>query len=229
MNTRREIYEKWQLYKNYFIIGLMSMVALFFVPMFGSTIGMAFILPTTGAGWFIWITTRLLQTSLSMLIFHCFVLQAKVNVKDNPQYQEALRLLRIVNKGNYIKPRSPQEYFKQVYGRKGVALGIGTCIASVGLTQAILVFDWITMLTYLLTTVFAIFWGILQMDCTEVFWIEEFYEYALQEYEKKNGTTMELVEEELSEHVDDTSVSTGGADVLVPLDTDSTVSTDMES
>ena len=227
MNTRREMYEKWQLYKNYFIIGFMSMVALFFVPMFGSKIGMAFILPTTAAGWFVWITTRLLQTSLSMLIFQCFVLQAKVNVKDNPQYQEALRLLRIVNKGNYLKPRSPQEYFREVYGRKGVALGIGTCVASIGLTQAILVFDWITMLTYLLTTMFAIFWGILQMDSTEIFWVEEFYEYALQEYENKNETTMEMAEEELSEQVDDTSVPLRGTDVLVPPDDNSTVSTDM--
>ena len=40
---------------------------------------------------------------------------------------------------------------------------------------------------------------------------------------------MELVEEELPEQVDDTSVPLGGADVLVPSDTDSTVSPDMQS
>lgn len=217
MNTRREIFEKWQLYKNYVIIGFMSLIALFFVPMFGSQIGLAFVLPTTAAGWFVWITTRLLQTALSMLIFHCFILQAKVNIKDNPQYQEALKMLRIVNRGNYLNPRSPQQYFREVYGRKGVALGIGTCIASIGLTQAILVFDWITMLTYLMTTMFAILWGVLQMEDTEVFWVEEFYEYALQEYEKENTPDLEVDTSEVSDEEDATSIPTGGSDVLVSV------------
>lgn len=126
-------------------------------------------------------------------------------------------MLRIVNRGNYLNPRSPQQYFREVYGRKGVALGIGTCIASIGLTQAILVFDWITMLTYLMTTTFAILWGVLQMEDTQVFWVEEFYEYALQEYEKENMPDLEVDTSEVSDEGNATSIPTGGSDVLVSV------------
>lgn len=219
MNTRRELYAKWQQYQNYIIIGIISFVGLFFFPMFGSEIGLAFVLPDTFAGWVVYITTKLLAAAINVLIFHCFILQAKVNIKDNPQYLAALEMLQIINKGHFPNPRSPEEYFKEVYGRKGVALFLTTIIAAVGLTQAVLVFDWIAMLSYFFAILMGIFIGILQMNATEVFWTEEFYEYALREYEKNMG----VAPQRIPQSADDSAVSTGGSDVLEPTDNNSPI------
>lgn len=220
MNTRREMYAKWQQYQNYVIIGIISFVSLFFFPMFGSEIGLAFVLPNTAAGWVVYITTKLLAAGINVLIFHCFILQAKVNIKDNPQYLAALEMLQIINKGNFLNPRSPEEYFRGVYGRKGVALFITTILATIGLTQAVLVFDWISMLSYFFAILTGVFIGILQMNATEVFWTEEFYEYALREYEKNMG----VAPQRIPQSENDNTVSDGGTDVLESSDNNSPIS-----
>ena len=219
MNTRREMYAKWQQYQNYVIIGIISFVSLFFFPMFGSEIGLAFVLPNTAAGWVVYITTKLLAAGINVLIFHCFILQAKVNIKDHPQYLAALEMLQIINKGNFINPRSPEEYFRGVYGRKGVALFITTILATIGLTQAVLVFDWISMLSYFFAILAGVFIGILQMNATEVFWTEEFYEYALREYEKNMG----VAPQRIPQSANDSAVSDGGTDVLESSDNNSPI------
>ena len=106
-----EFYDKWQQYQYYVIIGIVSLVALFFLPMVGSEVGLAFQLPNTVAGWIVYTTSKLLVAGLNVIIFHCFILQAKVNIKDNPNYLEAVNLLQDLEVGKIINPRSPQQYF----------------------------------------------------------------------------------------------------------------------
>lgn len=80
------MYEKWKQYQNYAIIAVASLFALFFIPMLGTEIGLAWVLPTTTAGWVVYIITKLLVAGLNVLIFHCFVQQAKVNSLNHPNY-----------------------------------------------------------------------------------------------------------------------------------------------
>ena len=47
------MYEKYRLYKNYAIIGIISVLLLGFLPFVGSEVGLAFVLPTTIAGWIV--------------------------------------------------------------------------------------------------------------------------------------------------------------------------------
>lgn len=178
--NRDTIYAKWVQWQNYIIIAVVSLIALFFIPFVGSTVGLAWVLPTTAAGWVVYVVSKLLVAALNIIIFHCFILQAKVNSKDNPNYIAAATLLARIERNKELVARSPSQYFAGVYGKKGTLIFITTILAAVGLTQAVLVFDWISMLTYLFTIIMGVIFGILQMNQTEIYWTEEYLRYAKQ-------------------------------------------------
>lgn len=86
-------YTKIRLYQNYCLIGLISFIALCFFPFIGTEVGMAWVLPTTALGWAIYLVKNLCVAGVNILIFHCFVCQGKVNVKDNEKFIEANKIL----------------------------------------------------------------------------------------------------------------------------------------
>ena len=232
--NRNTLYAQWLQWQNYIIIGVLSLVMLFFVPMLGSEVGLAWVLPTTTAGWVVYVLSKLLVAALNIVIFHCFILQAKVNAKDNPQFIEANQILRKYQDIKELAPRSPAKYFAGVYGKKGTTIFITTLLAAVGLTQAVLTFDWVSMLTYLFTILMGLIFGILQMNQTELYWTDEYYIYALnvkQIAEEEARIAEELIQQEMvernrvalaaEEHLlprDDTAGTVGGGDVLVSPD-----------
>lgn len=144
----------------YFIIGIVSLIALCFLPMIGSDIGLGWNLPNTSVGWIVWIVTKLIVAVLNVLIFHCFMLQAKINIKENEKYKEAKNLLSVNKVKDYI-PRSPDLWNKQQYGQKGVTIFITTALSTVALTQAMLTFDYMSMLTYLFTIIMGLIFGVM--------------------------------------------------------------------
>lgn len=169
--------ERTRQYLYYFIIGIISFVALVFLPMLGSSVGMDWNLPTTTAGWIVWAVMKIIVATLNVLIFHSFVQQGRLNVKDHPNYIEATQILQKVHVKNAM-PRSPAQFTGKQYGRKGVMIFLSTALATVALTQAALAFNWIDMLTYLFTIIMGIIFGILQMKTTEKYWSEEYLAYA---------------------------------------------------
>lgn len=171
-------YDKWKQYQYYTIIGVVSLVALFFLPLLGSSAGLAFVVPTTWAGWLVYVVSKLLVATINILIFHCFNLQAKINIAANANYLAALDILALYETENEAVPRSPAQYNRTVYGKKGVAIFATSVISAVGLTQAILTFDLVAMLTYFFTILFGIIFGLLQMNNAEIYWTNEFYNYA---------------------------------------------------
>lgn len=182
--------DKVKQWMYYFIIGLVSLIALCFLPMIGSDVGLDWNLPNTVVGWIVWITVKLIVAVLNVLIFHCFMLQAKINIKDNERYQEALEILRLTNQKDFI-PRSPAVWNKQQYSHKGITIFITTGLSTIALTQAMLTFDWMAMLTYLFTIVMGLMFGIMQMKVAEDYWTDEFWQYA-----QKVKRDMELAEKE---------------------------------
>lgn len=177
----------------YFIIGIVSMIALCFLPMIGSNVGIGWNLPDTEVGWIVWVTVKVIVAVLNVLIFHCFMMQAKINAKDNEKYKEALDILRLTKRKEYT-PRSPSSWNKQQYGQKGVTLFITTALSTVALTQAMLTFDWMSMLTYLFTIIMGLIFGVMQMETAEEYWTDEFWQYAqdvkhkLEETKNENNT-----------------------------------------
>ena len=171
--------EKIKLYTYYIIIGVVSLIALVFLPMVGSTVGLGFNVPNTTVGWIVWITVKLIMAILNVMIFYCFMEQAKVNVKDNEKFIEANRILEKTKDKRAKDPRSPGKWTSQQYGKKGTTIFITTMLATIALTQAILSFDYITMLTYLFTIVMGLIFGVIQMKSAELYWTDEYYKYAL--------------------------------------------------
>jgi hypothetical protein len=106
------------------------------------------------------------------------MLQAKVNIKDNPNYIAANEILKRYTYKN-LTPLSPQQWSTKQYGVKGITIFITSLLSTIALTQAILVFDWIGFLTYLFTIIFGIVFGVIQMKSAEAYWTEEYYSYAL--------------------------------------------------
>ena len=211
--------DKIRQWMYYFIIGVVSMIALCFLPMIGSDIGLGWNLPDTFVGWIVWVTVKVIVAVLNVLIFHCFMLQAKLNIKDNENYKEAKTILS-TNEVKEFVPRSPNAWNKQQYGQKGLTIFITTALSTVALTQAMLTFDWMSMLTYLFTIIMGLIFGIMQMKTAEDYWTDEFWQYATK-YKKD----MELAEEQSANEGNDTSSNNRGTVVLESSDNMYNIST----
>lgn len=179
MEPRDRMREFINLYTWYIVIGVASLIALLFLPFLGSTVGIGLAVPDTTAGWIVWVTVKAIVAVINVLIFHAFMQQAKVNVRNDRKYKEALEILGKVKRKNYT-PRSPEKWTRAQYGRKGTMIAITTALATVALTQAILTFDWVSMLTYLFTIVMGLILGVIQMKSAETYWTDEFWRYAKQ-------------------------------------------------
>lgn len=162
----------------YCVIGVISFVALVFLPMVGSEVGMGWNLPTTPVGWVVYVATKLIVATINVLLFHCFMQQAKLNSSSNEKYKAANEMLYKIAPQIY-DPRSPLKFNKQEYGRKGVIIFVTTLLSAFALTQAILSFDYMSMLTYLFTIIMGVVFGIIQMKKAEVYWTQEYYDFAV--------------------------------------------------
>lgn len=186
--------DKARQWMYYFLIGIVSLIALVFLPMIGTSVGLAWAVPDTVIGWIVWVTLKLIVAALNVIIFHCFMCQAKVNIKDNPKYIEALTIMSQCSNSKEYKPRSPQKWLRKQYSSKGVSIFFTTALSTIALSQAILTFDWVTMLTYLFTIIFGIIFGILQMKTAEEYWTVEFNLYA-HEFKRETETPRIEVDE----------------------------------
>lgn len=162
----------------YILIGVVSLIALGFLPFLGSEIGLEWNIPNTTVGWIVWVGARIIIAVINVLIYYCFMEQAKLNVRDNASYKKANELLAKCTQKE-VTPRSPRKWNAQQYGKKGTTLFITSGLATVALSQAILTFDWVSLLTYLFTVVIGIVFGVVQMKQAEIYWTTEYYDFAV--------------------------------------------------
>lgn len=185
-------------YQYYFIIGLVSVMALLFLPLIGSEAGLAWNIPNTATGWVVYVVSKMMVAGINILIFHCFNMQGKENIKDNPMYLEALKILsESMNDERYI-PISPEIWTRKVYGKKCVTVFCTSIMSAIGLTQAVLTFDVLSMLTYLFTITMGVIFGVLQMNEAEEYWTSEFWRYAKKVHNERlnNCSTVTIKENE---------------------------------
>lgn len=173
-----EALEKIKAGLYYCIIAIISLIALFFLPALGSSVGIGLALPTTIAGWIVYISTKVIVAVVNILIFHCFRLQGKLNVSKHEDYIKARNLLRAEGKIKNVLPLSPSQWNRGQWFSKGLTLFITSLLSVFALTQAVLSFDWIAMLTYLFTIIMGLIFGILQMKKEEEYWTIGYLEYA---------------------------------------------------
>lgn len=221
---------EWRRYLYYFLIGLISLIACVFLPMLGSEVGLGFNVPNTTAGWIVYVVTKLLVATINMMIFYCFMEQAKLNVKDDPHFIEANQILHKL-KDKVRIPLSPQAWNKKQYSIKGVTVAITSLLAAFALTNAILSFDLAEMLTYVFTIIMGLVFGILNMKSAEIYWSDEYYEYALmrQRDEEQIKESMAMAQNESLEQRDDLVHNCGGSDILESSVDNSDTSSNCES
>lgn len=173
-----EALEKIRAGLYYCIIGIISLIALFFLPALGSSVGIGLALPTTTAGWIVYIVTKVIIAVINILIFHCFRLQGKLNVEKHEDYIKAKKLLREDGRHKNVIPFSPSQWNRNQWLSKGITLFLTSILSVFALTQAVLSFDWIAMLTYLFTILMGLIFGVLQMKKEEEYWTVGYLEYA---------------------------------------------------
>lgn len=112
-----------------------------------------------------------------------------------------------------LMPKSPLQHNRDIYGKKGITIFITSILGTISLTQAVLAFDVITMLTYLFTIIMGIIFGVIQMGYEEIYWTEDYYKYAIlirdKEAERKREEAMAMATEKPTESPNDTPDTTG--------------------
>ena len=178
LSASNEARDKVKQNMYYILIGIISFISVAFLPMVGSTVGLDWKLPDTPTGWVVWAISRLIIATINVLIFYSFMEQAKLNVAKDPHYIEATEILLKAKKADHT-PRSPRKWQALQYGKRGTKIFISSALSVVALGQAILSFDWVSMLAFIFTIAMGIVFGILQMKKAEAYWTDEFYRYAL--------------------------------------------------
>lgn len=174
-----DLKEKLMQYVYYILIGIVSILALVFLPMIGSDLSGGFQWPKTTMAWCIYIGSKVSVALINIISFHAFVQQAKINVRDNENYKRAKEILGKYKPKEY-HPRSPKVFNGQQYGSKGIGVVISSILATFVFTEAILRFDWVVMLAYLFTVTLNIVFGIMTMLKNQTYWTTEYLDYALQ-------------------------------------------------
>lgn len=192
LSASNEAREKAKQNMYYILIGIISFISVAFLPMVGSTVGLGWKLPDTPTGWVVWAMSRLIIATINVLIFYSFMEQAKLNVAKDPHYIEATEILLKAKKADHT-PRSPQKWQALQYGKRGTKIFISSALSVVALGQAILSFDWVSMLAYIFTIAMGVVFGVLQMKKAEAYWTDEFYRYALMIKEEEAKKPEEIV------------------------------------
>lgn len=189
--------ERWRFYQNYIIIGILSLISVFFLPMLGSEVGLGFNVPNTWAGWIVWVLTKLCVVTINILLLDQFIKQAKVNIRDNLQFKEADSYYTIKDQVDEYLP-TPREFISKLYRSKGITTTVTSALSVFGLTSAILTFDWVSMLTYLFTVVFGVIFGWMTMNNVEEYWTDTYYRRYLRDkkIEEEENTKKQVVLDE---------------------------------
>ena len=198
--------------RNYIIIAILSIAAVFFLPFLGTSIGLGFVIPNTAAGWVVYIITKLCIVVINLLIFDQFMKRAKVNASTSPYFQEAEKILRThLPDDEPILPAAT--YIRSMYRSKMISTAIFTILGVFGFTNAILTFDLVAMMSYVFTIIIGLVFGWISMSEAEVIWIEKHYKYA-----KKVEKDMALAAAELAKQANDTANTVGGTALLESSD-----------
>ena len=172
--ARREAFRQ---YKNYGIIIVLTLITVTLFPLLGTQVGMEANYPTTATGWIVWVVIKIALCVDNIFIFQAFVDQAELNVQYEQRYIEAREIVRKYRIGKY-RPMSPEERRKKIFSKK-VIITILTAMISVALTEAILRYNFADLIAYTISMIMAVVFGILSMADQEKYWVEEFYDYAI--------------------------------------------------
>lgn len=187
--------DKVRQYLYYILIGVISFLALAFLPMLGSTQDISWGLPQTSAAWAVWIMSRVAASVLNVLIYHCFIRQGELNTRKNEDRKKAEKMLNKLDKNKEKKPIGPAKFIARQYIRKVPMIAASTFLSLLAFGPALLVFDFVVLIAYLFSVIISIVFGILEMKHVEEYYtvgLLEYAEWKVQNEEDNNKTVDEV-------------------------------------
>jgi hypothetical protein len=148
--------------------------------MLGSSLGLALNIPNTVAGWIVYLITKFCIVVINIMIFDQFMKRAKVNAAQDPLFQKAEAIfLSMLPQTIEDTPLPAEVYIQKLYKNKVISTAIFTILGVFGFTNAILTFDWVSMLSYIFTITMGLVFGWAAMIDAEQIWKEKHYKYAI--------------------------------------------------
>lgn len=198
MNNNNKLKEVLRANLYYVIIAVLSLAVLIVFPFLRSDFSAGWNFPTTSAGWFLFWFEKITVTLINLTIFTAFKKQGKLNVSESERYLQAQELMNKV-KTQVYRPLSPTQYQARSYGKKGTTLVITTMASLLAITRMILRFDYLALISYGVTILMGVIFGIFAMKSDEVYWTGDYYYYALQQVENLK-TLDQFIAEDQEEH-----------------------------
>ena len=170
----------------YILTALLSIISLVVFPMLdNSKLTFRDAFPNTPTAWILWILERVLIVFMNIMVMSNFILQAKKNVKDDPNYIKARTILN-KNKPKDYKPRSPSQFLTKMYLHKSITLTISTLASLIAIGEAAINYNYLLLIATAVTLIIAITFGYISMKATEEYWTGEYLDYAIMVEEKEN-------------------------------------------
>ena len=193
-----QVKEKLRQNLYYVVIIVLTIAVLMIFPFLKSDLEAGLKFPTTAMGWFLFWFEKISMACINLCIFTSFKKQGKLNIKDDKRYIEANEIMNKVKKKSY-NPLSPGQYQARSYGKKGTTLVISTMASLVAITNMLLKFDYMALISYGFTLIMAIGFGIFAMKNDELYWTNDYYYWALKQQEEAK-TLDEVIEEDIAAH-----------------------------
>ena len=202
VDARKEIRVKINDYAYFAIIGLISLLVIFIPPLFmgclSSDISIAF--PKSVEGWILYGIMNGSTAIANICLLILFKLQAKKNSRNNENFKKANEILnRLAGKKEVFIPRSPAKMNASDYSKKIICIVVSTLTASITLTSLILSFDWMTLLSCLVSIIITLCISWITMINNEIYWTEEYILYAQLVEKKQNEIAAKINEQDLQE------------------------------
>ena len=195
-DTRNKIRNTFRDVSYYVIIALVSILVIFVIPLVSGALygDFSIYFPKSVDGWIVYCSLRGGSALANVALFVLFKQQAKMNIRDDPNYLEAKRILEEFSGTRFYIPRSPKKMNLQEYIIKLIAIVVVTLLTTITISSLIISFDFITFLSCLISTFFAVCLGWITMIKNEIYWTDEYLEYAkwVQKQMKESAKAEEL-------------------------------------
>ena len=183
-STSEQRAKRLETFKDYVFYGIIAVVLLivtFIVPLISGGIqaqDFSYYLPKSVYGWVVFWLIRGGTVLGNMCVYGLFKAQAKRNSMDNKKFIEAEELLKKMKGTKGFVPRSPHQKLIKDWTVKGVWVLLTTAFESIVIGTLIINFDIMTFLSCITSSITAVMFGIVAMIQDEVYWTDEYLDYA---------------------------------------------------
>lgn len=168
------------------IVIVLSLFVLIVFPLIGSSADGWLFDSYTTSDWIYFIGSKVIISAFNLVIFISLKRQGELNVRNHPKYIEACEILSR-NKEEGYKPLSPAVWSKREILHKGTMIILSTLTTLLIFTNIIIKYDWLSLISYSMTVLMALIWGLFEMSNAEIYWTTTFYDYAIMKQKEANN------------------------------------------